>query len=240
MLTVAYDGTAYHGYQIQPDLVTVEGTLKRALEETVKAKVRVTSAGRTDAGVHAMGQVANFYSDTTIDLGNLPRVINFHLPDDISVVGAKEVPLEFHSRFDAKGKWYRYVIYNGRYRNPIHHNRAAFMRFPLDVEAMDRALRPLEGYHDFAAFMGRYAVVKDTLRDVYSVKIRRRGDMVIADFHGKSFLKNMIRIVMGTAMEIGRHLRDEGDIGRAVATGNKEFVGHTADPSGLYLMKVDY
>lgn len=239
-IKVAYDGTRYHGYQIQPDLITVEGTLKKAVEETVKAKTRITSAGRTDRGVHAMGQVANFYSDTTIDIGNLPRVINYHLPDDISVIGAERVPYDFHSRYDAKAKWYRYVIYNGRYRNPLYHNRASFIRFPLDVEAMRRSLAPLPGNRDFGVFQGKYAVTPHTIRTLHSVKIRRRGELILVDFYGRSFLKNMIRIIMGTAIQIGRHLQDEGDLKRALEYRDKSYIGPTAEACGLYLMRVDY
>ncbi|MDO5714099.1 MAG: tRNA pseudouridine(38-40) synthase TruA [Tissierellia bacterium] len=239
-LKVGYTGTNYHGYQIQPNLVTIEGTLKDAVEKTVKRETRITSAGRTDRGVHAMGQVVNFYSDTTIDLGNLPRVINYHLPNDISVLEAKKVPMEFHSRFDAKAKWYRYIIYNGRYRNPIYHNRAAFIRFPLDVEAMRRSLTPLPGNRDFKPFMGKYAVVKDTIRTLHNIKIKKQGELIIVDFYGRSFLKNMIRIIMGTAIQIGRHLQEEEDLIHAIEYQDKSYIGPTADACGLYLMKVEY
>lgn len=239
-IQVAYDGTNYHGYQKQPGLKTIEGILKDAIENTVKSSVRLVSAGRTDGGVHAFGQVANFYSETTIDLGNLPRVINYHLPDDISVLRAEVVPMNFHSRFDAKEKTYRYLIYNGRYRNPIYHNRACFVRHPIDVQRMEKALQMLPGLRDYGAFMGKYAVVKDTIRRLDSIQVKQSGELIIVEFRGKSFLKNMIRIIMGTAIEVGRHLRDPEDFGRALATKKRKYVGPTAPAAGLYLLEVKY
>ena len=142
-LKVAYDGVNYHGYQAQPGLVTVEGRLRQALRDTFHEEVDLVSAGRTDRGVHALGQVVNIKVDNPIDLGNLPRVLNYHLPEDISVLGAKEVDWDFHARFSAKAKLYRYVIYNGRYRSPLYHQRACFVYDPLDEQKMEEALNYL-------------------------------------------------------------------------------------------------
>ena len=239
-LEVAYDGTNYHGYQDQPGLITVEGTLKRALEATFLQEIQINSAGRTDKGVHSLGQVVNFEVSTTIDLGNLPRVINYHLPADVSVLSAKEVEEDFHARFSAKAKLYRYVIYNGRYRNPIYHHRACFVHFHLDEKKMEEALKDLPGLRDFGVFMGRHAVVKDTYRNLYRVDIKRKKDLIIIHFYGKSFLKNMIRRIMGTTIEIGWGLKSPDTLKKALESQDKTYLGPTAPAEGLYLMRVDY
>ena len=147
LIKVTYDGTNYHGYQIQNKLKTIEGELSKAINDTLKKETKIYSAGRTDRGVHALGQYVNFYTDTTIDLGNLPRVINFHLPDDISVISAKEVPFDFHARFSAKEKIYRYVVYNNKYRNAIYHNRAYQYPFSLDLSLMNESFMYLSKKH---------------------------------------------------------------------------------------------
>ncbi|MDO5040802.1 MAG: tRNA pseudouridine(38-40) synthase TruA [Peptoniphilus sp.] len=238
-LTVAYDGENYNGFQIQPDVKTVEGVLNRAIEKTVKHEVKLMSAGRTDRGVHSMGQVVNFFSDTTIDIGNLPKVINYHLPEDISVVGAEYVPDDFHARFSAKGKFYRYLIYRGKYRHPMY-RKAMHYPYKLNLDDMRKALSCLEGEHDFKSFMGRRAVVKDTIRRIYSIEIKEKEDMIYIDFYGKSFLKNMIRIIVGTAIEIGAGRRDIDFMRRALNSTNRKAAGFTAPSNGLYLMKIYY
>lgn len=239
-LKVAYDGINYHGYQAQPGLVTVEGRLRQALRDTFHEEVDLVSAGRTDRGVHALGQVVNIKVDNPIDLGNLPRVLNYHLPEDISVLGAKEVDWDFHARFSAKAKLYRYVIYNGRYRNPLYHQRACFVYDPLDEKKMEEALNYLPGLRDFGVFMGRHAVVKDTYRQLYQVNILRKKDQIEVYFYGKSFLKNMIRRIMGTCIEVGRGLKDPSCFKKALESQDKAYLGPTAPAEGLYLMRVDY
>ena len=155
LITVAYDGTNFHGYQDQgpKKLRTVETLLRSALEKTVLHPVALQSAGRTDKGVHALGQKANFLSDTTIDLGNFPRVVNYHLPRDLSITEAVEVPEDFHARYGAKRKHYKYRIYNAKHRSGMLDRYAVHAPFPLDVERMERALKKIEGFHDYSAFI---------------------------------------------------------------------------------------
>lgn len=240
LITIAYTGTKFHGYQDQPGLRTVEGTIKEALEKVFHEKIKLYSAGRTDAGVHALGQLANFKCHCKIDLGNLPKVINYHLPEDVSVILAQEVDMDFHSRYRAKRKHYRYKIYNERNRNGLYANRMAHCGYPLDVERMKRALMKIQGEHNFAAFEGRDASPANPVRTIDKIEIRQEGSHIIADFYGMSFLKNQIRIIMGTAMEIGRGLKEEDALYKATLTGKREDLGHTADPSGLYLMEIEY
>ncbi|RVU54112.1 tRNA pseudouridine(38-40) synthase TruA [Anaerosphaera multitolerans] len=240
LLKVCYDGTSYHGFQIQPDLVTVEGVLKKAIEKTVLHEVKLYTAGRTDKGVHAMGQCVNFYSDTTIDIGNLPKVINYHLPEDISVVGARYESDNFHARYSAKGKYYRYIIYKSRFRNPIYRNRAFNYPFELNIENMQKALDYLIGEKDYKSFMGRHAIVKDTIRRIDKIKVIEDENFIYIDFWGKSFLKNMIRIIVGTAIEIGRGRYSSEFMLEALNKKHRKSAGPTAPSYGLYLMKIYY
>ncbi|MDO5715438.1 MAG: tRNA pseudouridine(38-40) synthase TruA [Tissierellia bacterium] len=239
-LRLSYQGTNFHGYQIQPGLRTVEGELKEAVDRTFLQDIKLYSAGRTDRGVHAEGQVVNFQTKNSIDIGNLPKVINYHLPEDISVTGAKYVAKDFHARFSAQSKDYRYYIYNEKYPNALYRHRAYHFPHPLDVKAMEKALNLLIGEHDFKSFMGRHAIVKDTIRRIYSIEVYRQGSFIIFDFNGRSFLKNMIRIMVGTAVEIGRGHWEISHMKEGLEGRHRKYVGPTAPASGLYLMKIHY
>lgn len=240
LIKITYDGTKYHGYQIQKNEKTIEGELTRAVSETLKKPTKIYSAGRTDKGVHSLGQFANFYAETTIDLGNLPRVINYHLPEDISVVSAKKVSNDFHARFSAKKKIYRYIIYNSRYRNALFYNRTYQYPFELNLETMEKSFNYLIGEKDFVSFMGRDAIVKDTVRTIYSISISSKNDFLYFDFVGKSFLKNMIRIIMGTAIEIGRGKYPPIYMKEVLENKKRKNAGPTVPACGLYLMNVIY
>lgn len=240
LIKITYDGTNFHGFQIQPDERTVEGELNKGLAKTLKEEVKVFYAGRTDRGVHALGQYANFYSDTTIDIGNLPKVINFNLPEDVSVVGAKFVEDDFHARYDAKLKKYRYVVHRSRYRNALLLNRAYEYPYEVDPDRMRKALSYLIGEHDFNSFMGKGAVVKDSIRTIEKIDVIEDGDFLYLDFVAKAFLKNMIRIVTGTALEIGRGQREIEYMKDALEKKKRKAAGPTAPACGLYLVDVKY
>lgn len=240
LIKITYDGTNFHGFQIQPDKRTVEGELNKGLAKTLKEEVKVFYAGRTDRGVHALGQYANFYSDTTIDIGNLPKVINFNLPEDVSVVSAKYVPDDFHARYDAKLKKYRYVVHRSRYRNALLLNRAYEYPYEVDTDRMRKALSYLIGEHDFNSFMGKGAVVKDSIRTIEKIDVIEDGDFLYLDFEAKAFLKNMIRIVTGTALEIGRGQREIEYMKEALEKKKRKAAGPTAPACGLYLVDVKY
>ncbi|WP_455256910.1 tRNA pseudouridine(38-40) synthase TruA, partial [Peptoniphilus asaccharolyticus] len=203
-LKVAYMGTNYHGFQMQPSCISVEEELTKAVGKAVMHEVKLYYSGRTDAGVHAQGQIVNFYTDTSVEVKNMARLINYHLPDDISVLSAWEVEEEFHARFSAKGKHYKYIVYNSFHRNPLYFNRAMHYNYEVDIDRMQRAVNMILGENDFKAFMGRYAVVKDTIRRIDKIEVKRVGETIEFDFYGKSFLKNMVRIIVGTTLEIGR------------------------------------
>lgn len=239
-LTVQYKGKAYAGFQRQPDVVTVEEVLEDALEATFHKKIDLVAAGRTDAGVHALGQVVSFKVDTTIDIGNMPKVINFHLPEDISIVGAKIVDEDFSARFSSKSKIYKYVIYNSRYRSAIYGDFSYCFPHQLDLERMQEAVKCLIGTHDFESFMGRDSIVKDCIRTIYSVDIERKGDFVELTFHGKSFLRNMIRIIVGSLCDIGRGKLPTDFLEKSLLEKNRAKAGYTAPACGLFLLEVRY
>lgn len=239
-LKVSYIGTNFSGFQKQPGMRTVESTLQKGIEETVLHPVKLYYGGRTDTGVHSHGQVVNFYSDTTIDIGNLPRVINYHLPSDVSVVASKYVNKDFHSRYFAKSKHYRYIIYNGRYRNALYEDRAFFYPFKLNEKKLEEMFQVLIGERDFRTFMGRDAVVKDTIRRLDKVTVKRSGDIIVIDFYGKSFLKNMIRIMVGTCVKLVDEGRPVSELKYILAKKNRRFAGPTAPACGLYLQEICY
>lgn len=240
LIKITYDGTNFHGFQLQPNERTVEGELNKGLAKTLNKEVKIFYAGRTDRGVHALGQYANFYSDTTIDIGNLPKVINFNLPEDVSVVDAKYVPEDFHARYDAKLKKYRYVVHLSRHRNALLLNKAYEYPYKVDPERMRKALSYLIGEHDFNSFMGKGAVVKDSIRTIDKIDLIEEGDFLYLDFIAKSFLKNMIRIVTGTALEIGRGQREIEYMKEALKMKKRKAAGPTAPACGLYLVDVKY
>lgn len=240
LIKIIYDGTNFHGFQYQPDRRTVEGELNIGLLKTFKKEIKIYYAGRTDRGVHALGQYANFHVDTTIDIGNLPKVLNYNLPEDVSVNYAKIVPDDFHARFDAKKKKYRYVIYKSRYRNALLYNRAYEYPHEIDLERMKESVKCLLGEHDYASFMGRNAIVKDSIRSIDEIEITEDEKFIYMDFTAKSFLKNMIRIIVGTSIEIGRGIRDIDYMEKALLSKNRKKAGPTAPACGLYLMDVKY
>lgn len=240
VLKVQYDGTNFSGFQIQPNLRTIQGELEKALTKTCKEEIKIVAAGRTDVGVHALGQVINFKSNTEIDIGNFPKVVNYNLPEDISVVGAKYASENFSARFDAKAKIYRYFIYNSRYRSAVYGKYSFNYPHKLSLERMKEASEILIGTHDFTSFMGRDSDVKDAIRTLYDIKIKQNGKFFVLDFYGKSFLRNMIRIMVGSLVEIGRGKKDIDFLKNALEEKKRESAGYTAPSCGLFLMKVIY
>lgn len=239
-LIVEYVGKNYAGFQIQNDVLTIQEVLEKALEKTFNKKIQIVAAGRTDAGVHAFGQVINFFVDTTMDIGNIPKVINMNLPDDISIVGARYVEDDFSARFSAKSKVYKYVIYNNRYRSAVYSDFSYAYPHYLDIEKMKEASKCLIGTHDFTSLMGRDSVVKDAIRTIYSVDIIREGDLVEITFHGKSFLRNMIRIIVGSLCDIGRGKKTVDFLEESIKKRDRAQAGYTAPAQGLFLVEVRY
>ncbi len=237
-LTLEYDGTDFQGWQVQKDARTVQGELEKVLEEILKEPVRVVGAGRTDAGVHALGQVAHFRTEKRIPLDGLRKGLNALLPDDVVVLEAAEAAPDFHARFSATGRAYRYVI--TRRRRAIGRHYAYFCEGPLDLSAMQRAAEQILGEHDFRAFCQASAEVNHYRCHVRSARWEDRGEEIWFEIEANRFLHNMVRILVGTMMEIGRGFWTVERIRELLASGDRTEAGRTVPPHGLYLLRVMY
>ena len=235
-ITLAYDGTAFHGWQVQPGLPTVQGVLEEIVSGVEGRPVHVAGSGRTDAGVHALGQVAAFSIENPIPLVNLRRAVNRLLPPAIRVLSAEEVPPEFHPRFHAKAKTYEYRMVRGENCSPFEFPFVHHYPYPLDEDRMARMATVFEGEHDFAAFAAsddRDAEGRSKVRTVFSSALERRDDRLIYRIRGSGFLKHMVRNVVGTLIEAGRG--NLGDLDRL-----PDRCGATAPAKGLFLVSVEY
>jgi len=241
-LTIEYDGTAYHGWQIQPNTRgrTIQAILEKALEIVLKHPVRLYSSGRTDAGVHAAGMKAHFDTETCLPLSAYCQGVNSRLPQDIAVVGVEFVVGNFHARFDALKKHYRYSMYMSNLRSPLKRLYAWHVPMRLDVEAMRAVAVLLEGRHDFAAFRSSSCVASTTERTLESVTISVEDGFVFIDVVGDGFLKNMVRIVTGALYAVGVHKATAADINTMLKTKNRPLSIITAPACGLCLMQVYY
>lgn len=239
-LTVEYDGTNFSGWQVQKDKRTVQQEIEIALSKILKEEVNITGSGRTDAGVHALGQVCNFKTDKTIKPQELLFAINTMLPVDIVVTNVEEVEKGFNSRISAKKKHYRYVINNSKFPSALNANREYHFKYFLDTEAMQMAADDLIGSHDFKAFSSSGCTVKDTTRTIHLLKINRLGDRVIIDIVGNGFLYNMVRIIVGTLLDVGSGKLDICIMKNMLETKGRSLGGRTVGPEGLYLVDVEY
>ena len=238
-LTIQYDGNKYCGWQKQPNSPGIQGTIEYAIYEITKEKVNITGSGRTDAGVHALGQVANFKTNSTISSSRIPDALNAKLPKDISIIDCQEVPDDFHSRYSATGKIYRYLIYNKPYRSPLYKDTSNHVRYDLDIDKMRLEAKSLLGTHDFKGFMSSGSSVKDTVRTIHNITIEESEDLIIIEVEGNGFLYNMVRIIVGTLVDIGRGRIDKS-MEEIVASLDRGEAGHTAPAHGLFLKKVHY
>ena len=239
-LTVAYDGTDYCGWQIQPNGITVEEVLNRNLSELTGEEITVTGASRTDSGVHAQGNVAVFDSDTTIPPERIAYAVNRKLPEDIVVIRSEEVPGDWHPRYQETEKTYEYHILNREMPDPVRRRDTYFVSYPLDLEAMRRAAAYLKGEHDFRSFCNVHTDVQDTVRTIYDLDIIRSGDLVTVRIRGNGFLYNMVRIIVGTLVRVGRGFYSPGQVKEILEAKERTSAGITAPPQGLVLVKIDY
>ena len=239
-LVVEYDGSELHGWQRQAGVPTVQQHLEESLAQLLQHATQVTGASRTDAGVHARGQVASFRTEKPIPLHGIRRGLNSLLPEAIAIRSATEMPEEFHPRFSATGKHYRYTLLVAADRSPRWRTRAWHHPEALDVHAMIAASRALIGEHDFAAFRAAGCTAKTTLRRVESVTFTRLGDLLEVDVRGNAFLRNMVRILVGTLTEVGTGRRPIAQVAEILASKDRTKAGITAPPQGLELMAVHY
>lgn len=239
-LIVEFDGTDYAGWQRQENAMTVQQRLEEALARLFGRPVTVQGASRTDAGVHAAGMVCHFDVETRIPAERIAYALNFTLPRDIRVKDSQEVAACFHARFDARAKWYRYTIYNHKHAGALNRRTVAHVPVALDVDRMREALTSLLGRHDFAAFAASGSVVKDTVREIYVAELQKNGDTIVLDLIGSGFLYNMVRIIAGTLMDIGRGKLESDAFEAMLTTGSRLKGGVTAPPQGLILQRIYY
>ena len=243
-LIVEYEGTAYHGWQFQPGLPTIQGLLQDALAKIAGAPVQVTGAGRTDAGVHALGQVASFRADTRLDAPTLRRALNASLPRDIVIRHAEEVPPEFDAQRSARSKTYRYSILSRDHPSVFLARHSLYVPVPLEFAAMARAAEFVIGTHDFSAFRAgtgaETGAAVNPVRTVLQASWRPEGDLWQFEITANGFLQHMVRILVGTLLEVGRGKRRPSQVGEVLAARDRRQAGKTASPHGLCLVEVHY
>lgn len=238
MLRVAYDGTEYCGWQLQPSVATIEGVLNETLSALLGETITVTGASRTDSGVHSLGNVAVFDTDTRIPAEKISYALNQRLPDDIVVQESKEVAADFHPRHCDSRKTYEYRILNREFPLPTERRDSYFYYRRLDVEAMRRAAAYLVGTHDFASFCSAHAQTETTVRTVYSCTVEKAGDLICIRVTGAGFLYNMVRIIAGTLIEVGCGAKQPEDVAQIIAARNRSVAGPTAPAHGLTMIGI--
>lgn len=237
-LVIAYDGRAYSGWQVQLGATTIQATIEAVLARLTQEPCRLYAAGRTDAGVHAEGQVANFKTTSQLSCERLQIALNGLLPPDIAIRSVSDVPEDFNSRYANGGKHYRYTIFNQRARSLHHHGRSWRRWVELDLAMMARAGQRLVGKHDFAAFRASDCECGTTTRIIYRCTLSVAQPLIQLDVAGTAFLKNMVRIIVGTLMDIGRGRLPEQVIEQMLQTGERTLGGPTAPAEGLTLVRV--
>lgn len=240
MLTVAYDGTAYCGWQIQPNGITVQEVLNQKLSELLGEEIETIGASRTDAGVHALGNVAVFDTNARIPAEKISYALNQRLPEDIRIQKSEEVAADFHPRFCKSVKTYEYHILNRRFQIPTERLYSYFYHYDLDLEKMREGAAYLIGEHDFASFCGANAQVKTTIRTVRSIDIFKEGDRITIRVTGEGFLYNMVRIISGTLIEVGGGKYAPSKVLEILNAKNREAAGPTAPARGLTLIKIQW
>lgn len=239
-LVVAYDGTNYCGWQIQPNGITIQGVLNDALSDLLGEKIETIGASRTDAGVHALGNVAVFDTEMRMPGDKFSFALNQRLPEDIRIQKSEEVDADFHPRYVKSQKTYEYRILNCRFPIPTERFYSHFTYIPLDVDKMKEAASYLIGEHDFKSFCGTGAQVKTTVRTVKEIQIEKSGDRITIRITGEGFLYNMVRIIAGTLMDIGGGLYPPEKMKEILEAKDRKKAGPTAPARGLTLMKIQY
>lgn len=239
-LVVAYEGTNYCGWQIQPNGITVEQVLNETLSSLLGEEITVTGASRTDAGVHSLGNVAVFETHTKMPVEKISFALNQRLPEDIVVQESCQVPEDFHPRFSKSRKTYEYRILNCRFRQPLERRTSYFYHYPLDVSAMQKAAAYLVGEHDFTSFASVHAQTNTYVRTIYALDVVREGDMIRIRVQGNGFLYNMVRIIAGTLIQVGAGIKKPEDMESILAGKDRELAGPTAPAHGLTMIGLEY
>ena len=229
------------GWQKQPSKLNIQGTIEKAIEAITKEEVDLKASGRTDAGVHAFGQVANFTTNSNIPIEKIPIAINTNLKKSIRIIKAEEMPEKFHSRLSCKKKTYRYVINNSEYGTAIYRNLETHIPNKLDIQLMQKAVKYFEGTHDFKAFKASGTSSKNSVRTIYKAEVKEMPDKrIYIELTGNGFLYNMVRIIAGTVVEVGQGKLKPEEIPNIIKQQKRELAGKTLPARGLYLLNVEY
>jgi tRNA pseudouridine38-40 synthase len=245
-LTLSYDGSEFAGWQVQPDALTVQGTLASAIGRVTGEKVLPQGSGRTDAGVHALAQVATFATESSVPTGNFVKALNDILPASVRVLEVEEAAGDFHARHSARAKTYRYRIYRAAICPPFLARYVWHYPYPLDEEAMAGAACQVQGKHDFTSFAavdperGRDGLPVSNVRQIFSSQWERLGEEFVYSVKGSGFLHHMVRNLVGTFILVGKGTLQAGDMTRILEARNRSAAGATAPASGLYLVNVEY
>lgn len=240
-LTIEYDGKEFNGWQKQPGKPNIQGSIEYAIEQITGEKVELNASGRTDAGVHALGQVANFKTNSDLPTEKFVIAINSKLKKSIRILQAEEVSEMFHSRLSCKKKTYRYIINNSPTGSAIYRNLETHIPQKLDINKMKEAVKYFEGEHDFKAFKASGTSSKSSVRTIYKAEVFDAGnDRIYIELTGNGFLYNMVRIIAGTLVDVGIGKTTPEDIPSIIAEGKRDRAGKTLQPNGLYLLNVNY
>ena len=239
-LTIEYDGKDFNGWQKQPNKLNIQGTIEQAIKSITGEEIELNASGRTDAGVHALGQVANFKTNSQIPIEKFSIAINSKLKRSIVIKKAEEVDEKFHSRLSCKKKTYRYIINNTEEGSAIYRNLETHIQPKLDVEKMNQAVKYFEGEHDFKAFKASGTSNKSSIRTIYEAKVYKKEDRIYIELTGNGFLYNMVRIIAGTLVDVGIGKIEPEKVAEIIESKKRENAGKTLPPNGLYLLKVIY
>lgn len=239
-MKISYDGTAFNGFQTQPKDRTVQDELEKVLKRITKEEIAIHASGRTDAGVHARGQVFHFLTNARMPIDRFAIAMNTELPSDIMVLEAKEMPHDFHARHNAKRKTYRYTIDNGKFPDLFGRHYRLHVPVPLHIEHMKQALSYIEGTHDFTSFTSLRSVKPHHVRTIYEARLWVEGSFIHIELTGNGFTYNMVRIIVGTLLKIGHGKKKPEDMLSILDGCDRSLAGPTALPIGLMLMDVSY
>ena len=240
-LVIEYDGKDFNGWQKQPNKLNIQGEIERAISEITKEdNIELNASGRTDAGVHALGQVANFKTNSNIPVEKIPIAINTKVKKSIVIKSAEEVDENFHSRYNCKGKKYRYIINNSSQGTAIYRGLECHIPQKLDIEKMQEAIKHFEGEHDFKGFKASGTSSKSSVRTIYKAEVKQEGERIIIELTGNGFLYNMVRIITGTLVDVGLEKIKPEEIPEIILSKDRTKAGKTLPAHGLYLVEVDY
>ena len=240
-LTIEYDGKDFNGWQKQPNKLNIQGTIEKAIGKITGEEVELMASGRTDRGVHAISQVANFKTNSKLPIEKFPIAINSNMKSSIRIKNAEEVDEKFHSRLSCKKKTYRYVINNSKYGSSIYRNLETHIPIKLDIEKMKEAVKYFEGEHDFKAFRASGTSSKSSVRTIYKAEvIEKQDERIWIELTGNGFLYNMVRIIAGTLVDVGLGKIEPKEIKDIIESKDRQKAGKTLAPQGLFLVNVKY